>query len=542
MLRLRSRSKTLHVSQGRSVLETDNDGLIPPDSAYGFFVHETRLLSRYQYLIDDVAPQPVAVSNVREHSFLGYYVALPPDRARGERDTGSGEMEEVSQQTIEPRVSRYVGGGLHEDLDLTNFTQQEVRLTFSILAAADFIDRDELHAGRKQFGKLTSDWRQNPAGDWELLYDYVAEHAYDWQGERGIASLHRGVILRFKKTHPCPQYQNGRLSFDLLLAPHATWHACIDVVAQIESNILEPGYSCRSFDSADSQYDSLRNAFLGESARFRYPTAETLSPVIAEALEQAKEDLAALRLHDLDHGPHSWTLAAGLPIYISLFGRDTLTTSWQSAILGPEMMKGTLTELAAWQGTKDDPWRDEQPGKMLHEAHTGPLARLQFNPRARYYGAMTTSAFYPVAVSELWHWTGDKELIAPLIEPALRALNWLDQYTNLHGDGFHYYLTRSVQGMRNQAWKDSGDAVVYEDGTQVEPPIATCEEQGFAYAAKLQFAEVLWWFDRKEDARRLYHEAQEFKKRFNERFWMTERKFVAFGLDSFGSADLIDCL
>src|SRR6185437_15765967 len=125
LTRLRPRPKTLHVSQGRSVLETDVDGLIPPDSAYGFFVHETRLLSRYQYVIDDIAPQPVAVSKVRDHSFLGYYAVLPPDRERTQRDAGSGEMEEVSQQTIELRVSRYIGGGLHEDLDVTNFTQQE---------------------------------------------------------------------------------------------------------------------------------------------------------------------------------------------------------------------------------------------------------------------------------------------------------------------------------------------------------------------------------------------------------------------------------
>jgi hypothetical protein len=177
-----------------------------------------------------------------------------------------------------------------------------------------------------------------------------------------------------------------------------------------------------------------------------------------------------LRLHDLDHGPHAWTIAAGLPIYISLFGRDTLTACWQAAILGPEMMKGTLQELAGWQGTTDNPWRDEQPGKMLHEAHTGPLAWLRFNPRDRYYGAITTSAFYPVIVSELWHWTGDKDLIAPLVEPALRAIKWLDTYADLRGDGFHYYLSRSRQGNRHQAWKDSAGAVVYENGAQVAPP------------------------------------------------------------------------
>jgi N-terminal domain of (some) glycogen debranching enzymes len=101
----------------------------------------------------------VATSNVREHSFLGYYVTFPPDRTKGDRDLGSGEMEEVSEQTVELRVSRYVGGGFHEDLKLTNFTQHETRFTFSILLMSDFIDRNELHSGRQQFGQLTSDWR-----------------------------------------------------------------------------------------------------------------------------------------------------------------------------------------------------------------------------------------------------------------------------------------------------------------------------------------------------------------------------------------------
>lgn len=534
LIRLRPRPETLHISQGRSIFESDRDGFIPPDSAYGFFVHEARLLSRYEYLINETPPQPIAASNVREHSFLGYYVIFPPDRTREETDLGSGEMEEVSEQAIELRVSRYVGGGFHEDLDLTNFTQQETRFTFSILLAADFIDRSELHSGRQQFGKLTSNWGQSDVGDWELAFDYVAEHEYECQGESGRAALHRGVIIRIAQPSSTPRFKDNRIIFDVALGPKATWHTCVDVIAQIENDSLSSGYSCRSFGSASS-YDLTRDTFLQESACFRYPTAETLTPVIAEALEQARDDLAALRLHDLDHGPRAWTMAAGLPIYISLFGRDTLTACWQAAILGPEMMKGTLPELARWQGTMDNPWRDEQPGKMLHEAHTGPLAWLRFNPRDRYYGAITTSAFYPVVVSELWHWTGDKELIAPLLEPALRAITWLDTYADLRSDGFHYYLSRSRQGNRHQGWKDSGDAVVYEDGTPVEPPIATCEEQGFAYAAKLQFAEVLWWFDRKDEAKRLYHEAEEFKKRFNERFWMHDRNFVAFGLDSFGT-------
>jgi glycogen debranching enzyme len=225
-------------------------------------------------------------------------------------------------------------------------------------------------------------------------------------------------------------------------------------------------------------------------------------------------------------------VAAGLPIYTALFGRDTLTAAWQAGLTGPDLMRGTLAELARWQGAERDDWRDEQPGRMLHEAHTGPLAMLNFNPRRRYYGSVTTSGFYPLVVAELWRWTGDRELIRPLIGPALAALRWLDEEADLDGDGFYEYQTRSTQGVTNQAWKDSGDAIVDEDGAQVAPPIATCEEQGFAYVAKLHLAEALWWLGDRADAHRLFREARALKRRFNAAFWMEDEGFFALGLDA----------
>jgi len=167
---------------------------------------------------------------------------------------------------------------------------------------------------------------------------------------------------------------------------------------------------------------------------------------------------------------------------------------------------------------------------MLHEAHTGPLAQLNYNPRARYYGSITTSGFYPFVLAQLWHWTADKACVEPLLGPAIRALKWLDS-ADVDADGFTEYQTRSTQGVQNQGWKDSDDAIVYEDGSQVPKPLAICEEQGIRYAAKLNLAEVLWWFDRRQEARQLYREAMELKKRFNDAFWMEEEGFIALALD-----------
>jgi glycogen debranching enzyme len=529
LVRLRPRGDTLYASQSRTVLATDRDGFIRDGADHGLLVHQTRLLSLYRYLINDKAWHPVALSNVEQHTWLGYYIALPPG-VKEEHDPGSGQMEVISQQTLELRLSRFIGEGLHEDVDITNFTQQKTAFTLTLEVDADFADVDETKGFRQQKGEIGREWH-GTGGVWELRFDYRVEHTYHNQEGTGTKRLRRGIALRVENSASVPSYGDKRISFDIELGPQGAWHACLNLIPYIDGKPLQPLYGCRSFAGTNSVYDRRRKIFLNEATKFTAPQSETLSTVVVGALEQARRDLVALRLYDLDRGERAWTMAAGLPIFVALFGRDSLTAAWQAALISPDMMKGALPELARWQGSEVNDWRDEQPGKMLHEAHDGPTKVLNVSPRLRYYGSITTSGFYPVAVSELWHWTGDKELIRPLIEPAMKCLKWLDEYGDLDGDGFYEYLTHSEQGVRNQAWKDSADAIVYEDGAQAEPPVATCEEQGFAYLAKLHMSEVLWWFDRKEEARRLFHEAEELKKRFNEAFWMEDEGFFALGLD-----------
>jgi glycogen debranching enzyme len=532
LVRLRPREDTLHVSQGRTVLATERSGYICDGPEHGLFVHETRLLSRYRHLIDGKPPMPVALSNVQHYSWLGYYIILPPGIKVGERDQGSGQMQEETEQTLELRLSRYVGDGIHEDIDITNFSQQTTSFRFDLEIDADFADLVETKGEREQKGKITREWREAAGSAWELAFDYTAEHYYDNQGEKGEARIHRGLTLRIENGSSSPRCEDDRVSFDVKLGPLATWHACLNFIPYIDSIKMEPLYGCRSFTGIRNEHDRRRELFLSESTHFTTPETETLAPVVAGALDQARRDLASLRLYDLDRGERAWTMAAGLPVYIALFGRDTLTASWQAGLTSTDMMRGTLAELARWQGTEVNDWRDEQPGRMLHEAHTGPLEALNFNPRGRYYGSVTTSGFYPVVVSELWHWTGDKDLVREFIAPSMKALAWLDEHADIDGDGFYEYKTRSIQGVTNQGWKDSPDAIVYEDGSQVEAPVATCEEQAFAYLAKLHLSELLWWLDEKDEAKRLYRQATELKKRFNEAFWMEDEGYFAMGLDS----------
>ncbi|HSE43497.1 MAG TPA: glycogen debranching N-terminal domain-containing protein [Acidobacteriota bacterium] len=527
LVRLRPRADTLYVTQNRTVLATELDGFVDRGKEKGLFVHQTRLLSCYRYRINEKNPVPVALSNVEQHSWLGYYILLPPDRQPEKPDEGSGQLEEMTQNALELRISRFVSDGIHEDVDLTNFTQQRTSFELKLEVDADFADAVETKGNRQQFGEITKRWETRDQ-KWQLEFDYIARNETSIEGP---VEIHRGLTLQIERSASTPTYDGSSISFAVELNPHQTWHCCINLIPYIDGKQFKKLYGCRSFANTNHEYDLRRAMFFLEASRFVTPKSKTLSSVVIGALEQAKQDLAALRLYGLDLHDRAWIVAAGLPIYVALFGRDTLTVAMQSAMVSASLMRGTLPVIAELQGKVVNDWRDEQPGKMLHEAHTGPLAVLNYNPRSRYYGSATTSGFYPVIVAELWHWTGDKELVGPLIKPAMDALRWLDQYGDLDHDGFYEYQTRSTQGVENQGWKDSGDAIVYEDGSQVRAPIATCEEQAFAFLAKLHLSEVLWWFDEKDEAKRLYNEAQELKKRFNDSFWMEKEGFFAMALD-----------
>lgn len=549
LVRLRPRTDALYTSQSRTCLATQLDGFVNDGPQHGLFVYQTRLLSRYRYRINGRLPEPVALANVEQHNWLGYYIVPPPQESGGaiggkllhamKKLIPGGKSEEQgaggdpAQQTIELRLSRFVGDGLHEDVELTNFTQRSMTFALQLDVDADFADQKETASGkRQQKGERKIHWQEAGGDAWQLNFDYLIENRFDHQGETGTAHLHRGVIIRIEKPSSPPSYDGGTLSFPVELPPHGRWRTCVNIIPLIDGQKLQPLYGCRSFNAfGRTRFDERRQKFLDEATAVESPGSGTLSSVVVEAAEQAKRDLAALRLYDLDHGEHAWIAAAGLPIYIGLFGRDTLFSAWQAGMLSTDQLKGTLPELARQQGQRNNDWRDERPGRMLHQVDTGPLAVLNIDPLGHYYGGLTTSSFFPVSLSELWHWTGDKELIRPLIEPALRAMRSLDEFNDRDGDGFHEYQKYSEKGIKNQGWKDSDDAIVYEDGSIVPDPIALCEVQGYGYMAKVRMAQLLWWFDRKDEAKEIHRQADELKKRFNDKFWMEEEGFFALGLD-----------
>jgi glycogen debranching enzyme len=431
------------------------------------------------------------------------------------------------------KVARFVGEGMHEELQLTNFTQTPTDpFELEIDLDADFADISEVNGKRQQRGTISTKWNRLGPSSSQLRISYEAKHRYQHQADVGESKICRGLVLRINCDTGDPEYSDGKITFTVRLAPHQSWKLSFELIALYDGKELELGNYTDSF-ATETRFDKLNRGYLESVTQFRTPNSGKLSALVEAILERAKQDLATLRLYDLDYSNTSWVTAAGLPLYLALFGRDCLSVGWQTLLLGNQIADGTLHQMRRYQGTRIDDWRDEQPGRMLHEAHPGPVSILKYNPRERYYGSITASSFYTIALSEYWHWTGNRETVEPLIEPALQALSWLDNYAKLE-NSFYGYKTRSEQGVEHQSWKDSGDSMVAEDGSPVKAPIACCEEQGYVYAAKLRMAEMLVWFERKNVARRLLGEANDLRQRFNQKFWMPDLRYFAMGLDSRG--------
>ncbi len=249
---------------------------------------------------------------------------------------------------------------------------------------------------------------------------------------------------------------------------------------------------------------------------------------LRRSFDRSIADLAALRMRTGEF--RRPLFAAGMPWFMTVFGRDTAITSLQSLLLGPEPAIGALDALAELQATSVDPAIDAEPGKIVHEVRHGRAAEFWF---PRYYGSIDSTPLFLVLLAETWRWTDDAVLVRRLREPAMLALEWIDRYGDLDGDGFVEYARRADGGLTNQSWKDSGDSQRFHDGRFADAPIAPVEVQGYVYDAKLGLAEIARdvWRD-PQLAERLEREAAELRAAFDKAFWVEERGgFFALALD-----------
>ena len=205
-------------------------------------------------------------------------------------------------------------------------------------------------------------------------------------------------------------------------------------------------------------------------------------------------------------------ISAGIPWYSTPFGRDSIITSLQTLGLNPKIAIDTLRYLAHTQGTRENPDTEEQPGKIMHELRRGELARAGEIPHVPYYGTIDATPLWLILLHETWRWTGDEALVRELLPNAERALEWMDRYGDMDGDGFLEYAKTSPNGLVNQGWKDSWDGVPFPDGSLPEPPIALVEVQGYACDAKRRMASLYRTFGDTTRATALRREAMRLRE------------------------------
>jgi glycogen debranching enzyme len=388
-----------------------------------------------------------------------------------------------------------------------------VTIELALAFGADFADLFEVKS--KGFVKRGRYKTSHQPGGARLRFEYEHE-------------LFR-VATVIEATMPA-RIEDDSMIFDIALPPRGTWRTC--VFAKLHENDREKQLVYEDDDFAHTEREASKVLLKWQDEVPRFMAADR--HLLKHAFEQSVVDLAALRLY-ADVGGNEFSLpAAGLPWFMAIFGRDTLITSYQSLWVGPELARGALTALAALQGTETNDFKDENPGKILHEIRFGELTALGEKPHRPYYGSADATPLWLILLSEYWRFTGDDGTCHDLWPNATRALEWIDRYGDLDGDGYVEYKTRSRQGLDNQCWKDSWDSIRFADGTIAAAPIAACEVQGYVYDAKIRIAELAEkvWKDAPL-AERLRGEAAALKERFNRDFWIEERGgYYALALDA----------
>jgi glycogen debranching enzyme len=398
----------------------------------GYFAADTRLVSGYRLKLGGKAPVLLNGAAVADHSARFEFTNPPIVGADG---------KELREHSIHLRLDRTVGPGVHEDYDVTNYGRERIVVDLEVSIESDFADLFDVKADRPiRRGSIHGDWDEK-AG---ILTTRYQNGTFD-----------RSFVAEVHHAGSPPEFANGGLLFRLALEPKGSWHLCLwwtPVIDGEERRVVRP---CGELLAADTPGEADRRRWLGEATVF-----ETSNPNVTAALRQAVEDLAALRLHRhdelaaaaTDDDPNAWVPAAGIPWFVSLFGRDALTVSFQTLAVSPRFALGSLRALAVLQADSCDDDRDMQPGKIEHEIRHGELAALHLVPHTPYYGTHDATTLFVLVAALAWRWHGDADELAAVRPHVERALEWIDRDGDIDGDGLQEYRTRAPNGYYNQGW------------------------------------------------------------------------------------------
>jgi glycogen debranching enzyme len=464
---------------------SDLAGDFGPDlPASGLYTRDTRFLSRLELLVDGRRPRLLGSSSAENYLLRAFLQAGPPTTALALR----------RQRVIHDGV-------MHERLAVSNHGLEPVEAKVEFAFGSDFADLFEVRGARRsRRGEL------QPA---------VVEAASVTLGYRGLDGIIRRTRLRFE---PRPAILTAEsVSWHLRLEPQQS--AAIDLTAAPSADGSFP--SPAGFEAARA---SLRASY--EEWDGTCTQVETDSDLLQRALNRSRLDLRLL-LADRGQGPF---LVAGIPWYAVPFGRDSLLTGLHTLPLNPAIARGTLRTMAALQGRETDAFRQEEPGKILHEMRDGEMANLNEIPFGRYYGSVDATPLFLVLLCEYCAWTGDLDQVRELLPNVLAALRWMREHGDMDGDGLLEYR-RHGRGLGVQSWKDSNDSMSRRDGRPAPGPVAVSEVQGYAYDAYVRLAPLLAALGEGALAEELTQAAVRLKERFNAAFWMEDRQFLAIALD-----------
>jgi len=464
-------------------------------SVFGLYTRDTRFLNRLETRINGEAP--VLLSSSADQNYRSVIRMTNPHM-----EDGNGGLV-LWRESIEIERSRFIFDGImYETFALTNFYPQPVNFQFSIRFGADFADMFVVRGYAKPPGGRMKDPVAEPG---RLVFGYIGsdevtrETVIEWEGA-GTAS------------------SDGTVSFAIALQPKEKQLISCRVIPIIDGRSPEVHEADEALAGLEASYVDWSN---------RTTAVRSDHPVFNGLYDRGIQDLRVL-LTDVGHGPFP---VAGLPLFAVPFGRDSLIAALQMLSANPDVAKGTLRTMAAMQGEKEEPWRDEQPGKIMHEIRYGELANLGLIPFTPYYGTIDATPLFLLLAAEYYHWTGDLDLMRELLPAMEKALAWIDRYGDRDGDGFLEYRRDADGGLANQGWKDSGDSIVHADGVYAQGSIALAEVQGYVYQAKSRLAPIMQTLGQAESAGKLNDEAKRLRQRFEEAFWIEEEQYYAIALD-----------
>jgi glycogen debranching enzyme len=493
--------------EGTTFCISEPSGDIRPGAAQGLFVRDTRLISTFVLTIDGQVPEPLPPQPT--DPFACTFLSRRAPRAG------------LADSTVLVVRRRYLNGGMREEITLRNLGNEQAEVMLRIDAEGDFADLFEVKEGRG-------------AGQGRARAQVSA------RTEPGAIKLSRkrGAHLRGASISADgdPDIAPGKLSWHAVVLPRGSWSTTLRVTPSVDGRDLVTGSPGTERDGGWKQAGPAKRTadWLRQS-----PLVRASDDLLADVFAASSRDLGALRIFDPDHADRV-VIAAGAPWFMTVFGRDSLLTSWMVLPLDPAPALGTLRTLASLQGKRTDPVTEEQPGRILHEMRFGLQASLSLGGGSVYYGTADATPLFVMLLGELRRWGLERDAVDELLPHADRALDWITSHGDCDGDGFVEYQRASDHGLVNQGWKDSFDGITFFSGEIAEPPIALAEVQGYVYAAYL--ARSHFCTERGDDdaAGHWADKARQLKEEFNRAFWIGDGEYFALGLD--GQKRKIDAL